>query len=230
LIESIFSVRPLFGVSGARDPVLIALPEVPASDDVPLLLVPADGPYSILPVIWTWLFAMERSWSFLPPVRMYWVSVPAALVPDVLEDPVADALPPDALEEPVPDVLPPDVLEEPVPDVPVAEPPLVLLPEVPLLLLMLLPDALPPIVAFARMKWSAFEALLLPDELGVAPAVEVLAAVPEASAGWRQPVTVTFSSDCLPPAWRLLLDCEPCPAVPALPACPALPAWPAVPA
>jgi len=173
--------------------------------------VPAEGPCSILPVIWTWLLAIERSWSFLPPVRMYWVSVPAAPLPDVLEEPAAD-------------VLPPDVLEEPVPDVPVAEPPLVLLPDVPLLLLMLLPEALPPIVALARMKWSAFEALLLPDELAVAPAVEVLAAVPDASAGWRQPVTVTFSSDCLPPACWVLLDCVPCPAVPALPA------WPAVPA
>ena len=44
VIESIFSVRPLFGVSGARDPVLIALPDVPAADEAPLLLVPADGP------------------------------------------------------------------------------------------------------------------------------------------------------------------------------------------
>jgi len=223
LIESIFSVRPLFCVSGARDPVLIALPDVPAADEAPLLLVPVEGPCSILPVIWTWLLAIERSWSFLPPVRMYWVSAPAAL-PDVLDEPVADVLPADVLEEPVPEVLPPDVLEEPVPDVPVAEPPLVLLPDVPLLLLMLLPEALPPIVALARMKWSAFDALLEPDALPLAPEAEVLAAVPDASAGWRQPVTVTFSSDCLPPACWVLLDCVPCPAVPALPA------WPAVPA
>jgi len=217
LIESIFSVRPLFGVSGARDPVLIALPDVPADDEAPLLLVPAEGPCSILPVIWTRLFAIERSWSFLPPVRMYWLPAPDALLPDVLDEPAADVLPPAALDEPVPEVLPPEALEEPVPEVPVAEPPLALPPAG----LMLLPEAPPPIVALARMKWSAFDALLPPEALPDAPAVAVLAAVPDASAGWRQPVTVTFSSDCLPPACRLLPGCVPWPAVPAWPALPA---------
>ena len=98
----------------------------------------------------------------------------------------------------LPEALVPEALVPDAPDVPVAEP---LVPVPPLLgRLMLPPEAPPPIVALARMKWSAFDALL---------EVDVLAAVPDASAGWRQPVTVTFSSDCLPPACLLLLDCVP---------------------
>jgi len=54
------------------------------------------------------------------------------------------------------------------------------------------PDA-PPDVTLARMKLSAFEA---------SPAAALL---PPPLAGCRHPVTVTLSSDCLPPAWRLPL-------------------------
>jgi len=113
------------------------------------------------------------------------------MLPDVQPE---EALPAEALPvEPLPvEALPVEALLPPV--LPVDGAPPAMLPEVPVADedgLDIEPPAPPPIIAFARMKLSAFDAS--PADADV-PLV----------AGCRQPVTLTLSSDIFPPACRLL--------------------------
>jgi hypothetical protein len=110
-----------------------------------------------------------------------------------------DALPDAPLPDALPDALPEALLPDALPLLPVEPLPPAMLPDVPVVdedgRDIEPPDAPAPDMALARMKSSAFEAS--PAEAVALPPL----------AGCRHPVTVTLSSDCLPPACRLLLDC-----------------------